>query len=493
MPFLQGLFGPPDVMNMESKCDFKGLIKALAYESDRKICFEAAAALGRLKDPRAIDPLINALSDLDMEHHASESLVELGTPAVEPLIRALKHNVPAVAYGAAKTLGKLGNRRAVESLIVALKDNDKTLRWCAVMALGRIGDTRAVEPLLAALQDKEGLIRSEAADALGKIGDARAAEPLVTMMYDSHSSPGEEVSAKNALAKIGVSAIHALMMRPGTLSFGLLTQIGSPVVESLLALLQHEDPWVRKNAAEALGKMRDARAVEPLIVALRDKESYVRTAAVMALGLLKDLRATEPLVAMLQDEKEEVRFRTTIALDSLRWKPSEDENGVRYWIAGGHFLTCVKVGEPAVDPLVTVALKDDNPTRREGARRALEKIRWIPDKDEQGACYWIARGIVSNSADSGVLAVKPLMTALEHPDRKVRKEVAKALVELYRSNELEREQKELILSARLRFPQTEHADIKPHHEDTGDKGRSCHDDHERSHEDYTDLGVDFPL
>jgi len=41
---------------------------------------------------------------------------------------------------------------------------------------------------------------------------------------------------------------------------------------------------VRHNAAEALGKIGDNRAVESLIEALGDSESFVRSAATEALG-----------------------------------------------------------------------------------------------------------------------------------------------------------------------------------------------------------------
>ena len=61
-----------------------------------------------------------------------------------------------------------------------------------------------------------------------------------------------------------------------------MKQIGCP---ELIVVLQDQrkDPEVRKNAAEALGKIKDPRAVEPLITTLKDKDSEVRWHAAEAL------------------------------------------------------------------------------------------------------------------------------------------------------------------------------------------------------------------
>ena len=47
-------------------------------------------------------------------------------------------------------------------------------------------------------------------------------------------------------------------------------------VEGLIRALKDEDIYVRRSAAEALGKIGDKRAVGPLIEALKDEYSYVQ-------------------------------------------------------------------------------------------------------------------------------------------------------------------------------------------------------------------------
>jgi len=51
-----GFFGPPNIEKMETKRDTEGLLKALKNE-DLNVRGRAAIALGRIKDPRAVEAL----------------------------------------------------------------------------------------------------------------------------------------------------------------------------------------------------------------------------------------------------------------------------------------------------------------------------------------------------------------------------------------------------------------------------------------------------
>ena len=69
-----------------------------------------------------------------------------------------------------------------------------------------------------------------------------------------------------------------------------------------IAELEHGDWHGKGEAARALGKLGDIRAVEPLVAALEDEDYGVAMAAAEALGALGDSRAVEPLIAALEDE-----------------------------------------------------------------------------------------------------------------------------------------------------------------------------------------------
>ena len=48
------LFGPPNVDKLEANGDVPGLIKALGYEKDSGVRHDAARALGKTDDTRAV-------------------------------------------------------------------------------------------------------------------------------------------------------------------------------------------------------------------------------------------------------------------------------------------------------------------------------------------------------------------------------------------------------------------------------------------------------
>src|SRR3990172_917616 len=61
-------------------------------------------------------------------------------------------------------------------------------------------------------------------------------------------------------------------------------------VDTLIQKLKDKNWNVQQSAAEALGVIKDARAVEPMIAALKDEDSDVRKRAAAALGEIKDAR-----------------------------------------------------------------------------------------------------------------------------------------------------------------------------------------------------------
>ena len=134
-----------------------------------------------------------------------------------------------------------------------LRSANPDVRKRAAENLGGSRDKRAVDPLVAALADPAGGVRSRAAEALGKIGDARAVEPLVSALKES----GPEDSFLSGAQRQRRSE----------------RSVNARAVEPLGAALRDSGPgdsvrFVRRAAAEALGKIGDARAVKPLLVAL---------------------------------------------------------------------------------------------------------------------------------------------------------------------------------------------------------------------------------
>ncbi len=95
-------------------------------------------------------------------------------------------------------------------------------------------------------------------------------------------------------------------------------------VAYLVEALQDEDRFVRGEAERALSRIGVSvhdlwetlavRAVEPLVAALQDGNWSVRMAAALALSKINDRRAVKPLLAAMKDENEYVRAAASHAL-----------------------------------------------------------------------------------------------------------------------------------------------------------------------------------
>jgi hypothetical protein len=100
----------------------------------------AAEVLGELKDQRAVDPLLEALTDEvgDVRQRAYDSLIKLGGASVPSLIPLLVSEEEELRQAATEILRKIG-KPAVEPLATALTDADDRLRTRIMKVLDRMG------------------------------------------------------------------------------------------------------------------------------------------------------------------------------------------------------------------------------------------------------------------------------------------------------------------------------------------------------------------
>jgi len=102
-----------------------------------------------------IHTLIAALANDDPveRHHARETLVAIGRPAVKPLVKLLSDHRSHVRWEAAKALGSIGDPAAAPALVNALDDKDCDVRWLAAAGLIKLGCS-GLDPLLTALLER---------------------------------------------------------------------------------------------------------------------------------------------------------------------------------------------------------------------------------------------------------------------------------------------------------------------------------------------------
>lgn len=100
----------------------------------------AAEVLGELKDPRAVEPLVGALTDEvgDVRQRAYDSLIKIGGVAVPSLVPLLVSEEDEVRQSATEIIRKIG-KPAVEPLATALAEADDRLRTRIMKVLDRMG------------------------------------------------------------------------------------------------------------------------------------------------------------------------------------------------------------------------------------------------------------------------------------------------------------------------------------------------------------------
>src|SRR5579871_4175814 len=171
---------------------------------------ETADLLGRMGDAAipAIPGLITLLDDktilmwtdkisfTSVSSVAADSLGRLGKPGVEALLASWRHRT---STGAEYTIlndvfRNMNDPRAFDLLIQLLNSEKDDYRSGAAVALANLKDRRAISPLINVLQhDSYRGARCSAAYALGEIGAEEAIQPLTNSLNDS-----EEYVRKNA-------------------------------------------------------------------------------------------------------------------------------------------------------------------------------------------------------------------------------------------------------------------------------------------------------
>jgi HEAT repeat protein len=159
----------------------------------------AIRALGKLKDPVAVDGLLVLAGNRDDSWNVRKVAVEaLGeirdTRAVDSLIGMLKDQYATLREASALALGKIRSNEATLPLLATLDTASLwALRVAAAKALGSIRDKRATSPLSAALRDRYATVREAAAEALGQLKDLQAVDPLLHALDDPNANVQEAV------------------------------------------------------------------------------------------------------------------------------------------------------------------------------------------------------------------------------------------------------------------------------------------------------------
>jgi HEAT repeat protein len=213
-------------------------------------------------------------------------------------------------------------------------------------------------------------------------------------------------------------------------------------VEEHTARLRSKDRKVRRDAAEKLGELRDAKGVSSLIAALDDDDLFVQTAVIRALAAIGHEDAAGPITEMLNHADWQTRRSAARAMRRFR-RPettralvlalqADADSSVRMAAAESLGELSDKRAVPALaqslrDPVDAVRRCSAMALGRLGDPAAVPALVDALQDEAQGARMFSARAL-GNLGDNR--AVIPLTEALEDEDSSVRATAAKSLGQL---------------------------------------------------------------
>jgi len=213
-------------------------------------------------------------------------------PDTMRILAALESADPRARAAAARQLGLARPQGVWNELLAALDDPEPAVSLAAAEALGRINDPAAASGLLVAIEHPHEQVRLGAARALGMMGVEAAVDPLRTMLL---SGEGLQVSVAAAEGLL-VALADAQPTARWHVAMDALETMGEPAVEPLLAMLDSQDAYARRNAARALGWIGSPSATRALEYVLKgDPDAMVRAQAAWALGEIGDPAAGKAL------------------------------------------------------------------------------------------------------------------------------------------------------------------------------------------------------
>jgi HEAT repeat protein len=239
------------------------------------------------------------------------------------LVKALDHYDPAIRSGAARVIGRSKFPDTGDALIKAVNDSNAEVRFAAMRALGGIRDERAVK----ALSDQLAYYRK-----------------------------GEGAwSALDALAHIA---------SPGS-------------VPLFKERVQDNDAYVRRAAAEGLGRAGDTSAIETLErMATTDDSAMVRVACAFALQKLGRNYAARVVDAMgnpkiVQQAQEYLVELGPAVTTTIVPRLQEPDAAVREAVAD----VLGVIGDASTLPALEAAAKGTDPSAAAAAKRAMARIQ----------------------------------------------------------------------------------------------------------------------
>jgi HEAT repeat protein len=312
---------------------------------DAVLCRQRAAemiAILGVNGSGAVPDLIDVLPADKTAAEVERALVRVGTNAVPPLVKSLRHRHAGVRERAARLLQEFETMSAetTAGLIERRNDSSAKVREQVARALGRSGlnQVHVIDTLLSLSTDPTPEVRAAAFESLGAIGldSAKVFDSLHRGLRDRVAVV--RLNAAKALWKLEKNAevivpvlteiLQTAECWQAAYALGQMRSAAAPAIPELIRVLRFERvprPFrTPPSSAFALGQIGPA-AIPAVSTVLTDPEPRARLAAVMAFGFMgrEGRPAVSRLLRLLEDENAEIRHATALTLAAIGAEPDQ--------------------------------------------------------------------------------------------------------------------------------------------------------------------------
>lgn len=396
-------------------CDVLGLIgdaravEALMrhlWDDNVNVVCSAAEALGRIGSPHAIEGLIAVAEKIhDSVLPAIEALGKLRDPkALDYLYRCLCSDDPVVVLVALEAVGQIGQVDSVSRLTPYLNAGDRATAeaaMAAIIAVSRHNNDRInidlpldnfTDFLFDGIKNRDHAITEFTLSRLSHWFGSRVIAGLLDVLEYVEEDDLKRITG--LLGEVGPSVAapilaklpHASTQHQGQMLDILAQFADETIAPELMPYVHHDDPEIRQKIAHILGSSGYSGAIKVLKALATDTNGHVRAAAYAGLGWLCSEDEADFIMGGLDDKYSDVREAAVGAL--------------------------IIIGGPRVVAKLTADLYHDEIERQ---RLAVTALGWIGE----------------------VEVVGPLLKAINHPDAGVRKSAINSLVRIGEVSDVE--------------------------------------------------------
>jgi HEAT repeat protein len=270
------------------------LLEALTNKKTRKNAIDLAKLILTTKYgfQGTVSKLIEFLGDKssEIQEEVISTIIEMGDPGLESVIRALNSQHPKVRENANEILNRFGTMNIHLYIENMVKDPKKLVQTAELLTLLAIYQ----------LDDDLKAFSFEQFDML-----------LENQDYNEHI---QQAVFDNVLGNVSTDSNPDTRFAFGQVAY----YLGSPALPHLLRMLNDKDEGVVEAALDSIGLLKKPdETISEIAKKLKSKFTNIRLAAVNALGNLESNESISYLIEALGDQEVEIQDAASSAIDQI--------------------------------------------------------------------------------------------------------------------------------------------------------------------------------